>query len=220
MSTSSFFLSHQQVLPPVSLACAAPMCHQQVLPPMYHWLVLPRCLGEDLVLMSQPMLPPMSHHHVLLCYVSPACAAPWQPFMWWLMPARCLKRLPHCWQVYGISPVWSRICTLRWSDRLNCLKHVWHRYGRTGSLSILCLCWLTAPVWACVVVICCALPVLSQASHSETTQQHLVRCTHSKVDRHCTIYSIIKLLSHSVTKIGNTFTATKISNTFTATKYQ
>lgn len=39
--------------------------------------------------------------------------SPWCVLVCWSRIAFCLKSLPHCWHLYGFSPVWMRRCWLR-----------------------------------------------------------------------------------------------------------
>jgi len=43
------------------------------------------------------------------------------------------------WHLYGLSPVWSLRCVVRFPDQLNALSHAWHLYGFSPVWILLCL---------------------------------------------------------------------------------
>jgi hypothetical protein len=58
----------------------------------------------------------------------------WWPVRFWL----CEKDLPHNVQLYGLLPVWTLICWLRWLLLVNDLSHNVQPYGFSPVWVLLC----------------------------------------------------------------------------------
>ena len=90
--------------------------------------------------------------------------------------ASCLFRLllllnlnPQYWHLYGLAPVWIRLCLLRLLLVVKSLLHSWHLKRRFGSLGVvegggerfpgcevrLCLCF--SFFLCCLACLCCCL---------------------------------------------------------------